>query len=194
MPSLTAEERRLVMEELGNQLDTHAERLAPWFFDNLPEYYFRTHTFEEQVEHLRSLISGQVTREGRTVAIRNPEKTKVTYLYPGKDIAGFLGRLQDLERSNVVSAAMYESFDSTLRLDDFTLHEADPHPSDESKIQRILMKPWPPRLLATLKQKTSSSFSSALLRSTLKNSTLSEQPDTSTLKTPIVDARTFMSA
>ncbi|WP_027184152.1 NAD-glutamate dehydrogenase domain-containing protein [Desulfovibrio inopinatus] len=135
MSALSESERRLVIDELGRQLDSHADRLAPWFFDNLPEYYFRTHTLEEQVEHLRSLISGQVTREGRTVAIRNPEQTKVTYLAPGEDIDGFLGRLKDIARSHVISAAMYESFDSSLRLDDFTIEDANPALPNDEKIQ-----------------------------------------------------------
>lgn len=98
-----------------------AEDVVPWFYENMPEYYFRTHTKEEQLKHLRGLVSGQVTSEGQKVVFKSPCGKKLTFISPGGGNKELISVLEQLKGEDILNARMYASKDGRLRLDSFVL-------------------------------------------------------------------------
>lgn len=106
-----------IQKKALERLQVSAGELIPWFFSDMPEYYFRTHSEEEQIKHIMALLSGMVRNEKQTIALRSPCGTKVTHISPGGDM-GSLGRvLQDYIDKDIQIARTYSSRDDTIRLD-----------------------------------------------------------------------------
>ncbi len=118
-----------VLNKLRNDLRKSAADFTPWFLENMPEYYFRTHTMEEQLRHLKALLSGQVLTENQTMTLRSHCDTRYTYLSPGSPdaLANMLGRNL---RFDIVNARFYTSLDGRLRLDTVLLA---PQPRPDKK-------------------------------------------------------------
>ena len=108
-----------ILEQVKNRLNESAERLVPWFYGDMPEYYFRTHDREEQVKHLIALVSGMVREEKQSMVLNSPCGTMVTHITPGGDMRGLaevLGKYLDRE---IRIARIYSSRDDSIRLDTF---------------------------------------------------------------------------
>jgi glutamate dehydrogenase len=130
---MDAPERELgqadILEFVKNGLDAAADLVVPWFQATMPEYYFRTHSAAEQMRHLHSIISGQVTTERQTVTLRSPDGSRITYISPGSDNAALVGVLQGLAERNIDTARIYTSKDGLLSLQSVILapqKRADP--------------------------------------------------------------------
>lgn len=109
-----------VLKEVSGHLSEQATSIVPWFIEKMPEYYFLTHSHDEQVRHLNAIISGQVLSEGQTLALGSPCRTSVTYISPGEPEA-LSSLLERHVRSNIVNARLYASLDGQLRLDTFIM-------------------------------------------------------------------------
>lgn len=102
---------------LGNEVD----RLVPWFYGQMPEYYFRTHSEEEQQAHLHAIVSGKVLSERQALTLRSPCGTRVTHILPGADTKSLVDSVASLADQRIQTARLYSSDDLTLRLDTFLL-------------------------------------------------------------------------
>jgi len=110
-----------MLAALKEETSNVAEDVVPWFFENMPEYYFRTHTRAEQLKHLRGLVSGQVTSEGQKAVFKSPCGKKLTFISPGGGNKELISVLEQLRGEDIVNARMYASKDGRLRLDSFVL-------------------------------------------------------------------------
>ncbi|GAB7023066.1 NAD-glutamate dehydrogenase domain-containing protein [Salidesulfovibrio brasiliensis] len=114
---------REALGKLKNMLSESAETLVPWFYVNMPEYYFRTHNEDEQLKHLHAILSGQVRSERQAVQLRSPCGTRVTHISPGGDMKALAGVLEQYRDQAIQAARIYSSRDNTLRLDTLLLGE-----------------------------------------------------------------------
>ncbi|MGE4297586.1 MAG: NAD-glutamate dehydrogenase domain-containing protein [Desulfovibrionaceae bacterium] len=105
-----------VLQELTSHFGEEAEKIVPWFLANMPEYYFRTHTIDDQARHLHAIVSGQVTTHNQTVALKNATTGQVTYLSPGDEAADLLETLRHHSRTDIDVSNAYTTKDKTLRL------------------------------------------------------------------------------
>jgi len=109
-----------VLENVRKSLGSQADDIVPWFIENMPEYYFRTHTLEEINRHLSGIISGQVLSQGQTLTLRSPCNTRITYVSPGgpKVLASLL---EKHVATSIENARFYTTKDGSLRLDTLLL-------------------------------------------------------------------------
>ena len=112
-------DHRHVLEEVKSRQARAADALVPWFYENMPEYYFKTHTDEERIRHLQAIMSGQVMEERQAVSLKSPCGTRVTYLTPGGDMAALIRVLEQNAHLDIKTARIYSSLDQALRLDTF---------------------------------------------------------------------------
>ncbi|MBU1003795.1 MAG: NAD-glutamate dehydrogenase [Proteobacteria bacterium] len=110
-----------ILGQVRQSLSSAAEQMVPWFYREMPAYYFRTHDRDEQVAHLHALVSGQATTEGHVLSLKSPCGTKITYISPGGGMDALNGAIAQLDREIILNARMYASHDKQLRLDTFIL-------------------------------------------------------------------------
>ena len=108
-----------ILEQVKKRLGKSAERLVPWFYGDMPEYYFRTHDREEQIKHLIALVSGMVREEKQSMVLNSPHGTMVTHITPGGDMRGLAEVLEKYLDRDIRVARIYSSRDDTIRLDTF---------------------------------------------------------------------------
>ena len=102
-----------VMQRLGES----AGEVIPWFYANMPEYYFRTHGEAEQIRHLMAIISGMVREEKQAMALHSPCGTRVTHITPGGDMNTLGWVLKEYQDKDIQIARIYSSRDDSIRLD-----------------------------------------------------------------------------
>ena len=108
-----------ILEQVKERLGESAERLVPWFYGDMPEYYFRTHGREEQIRHLIALVSGMVREEKQSMVLNSPQGTMVTHISPGGDMRGLAEVLEKYLDRDIRVARIYSSRDDSIRLDTF---------------------------------------------------------------------------
>ncbi|BCS87690.1 amino acid dehydrogenase [Pseudodesulfovibrio sediminis] len=108
-----------IQEKVVARLQLSAKELIPWFYSDMPEYYFRTHGEEEQIKHVMALLSGLVREEKQTMALHSPCGTQVTHITPGGDMNTLAWVLKEYKDKDIQIARIYSSRDDTLRLDTF---------------------------------------------------------------------------
>ncbi|QJB54943.1 NAD-glutamate dehydrogenase domain-containing protein [Pseudodesulfovibrio sp. zrk46] len=105
--------------KVETKLHEAATKLIPWFLSDMPEYYFRTHTEEEQLKHVMALVSGMVRDEKQSMALHSPCGTMVTHITPGGDMKALAGVLREYLDRDIQIARIYSSRDDSIRLDTF---------------------------------------------------------------------------
>ncbi len=138
-----ADTKNYVLELLKLKLDQSAEALVPWYFDNMPDYYFKTHDKDEQITHLHAILSGQVKTEKQSVVLKSPSGTRVTHITPGGDMKRLVDVVNNYADQSINSARIYSSNDHALRLDTFILGDRaccdGKGCSYENALERILL-------------------------------------------------------
>ncbi len=110
-----------VLRKVRGQLAESADVLVPWFYENMPEYYFRTHSEQEQIRHLHAMLSTRVKTERQGVVLKSPCGTRITQIMPGGDMGALVQSLASLQREHIQTARIYSSFDRAIRLDTYLL-------------------------------------------------------------------------
>lgn len=110
-----------VLDRLKGDLQGAADTLVPWFYANMPEYYFRTHTPEEQIRHLHAILSAEVMTEQQAVVLKSPCGTRITHIMPGSRMVSLVRSVSLLAGERIQTARLYTSKDRALRLDTFLL-------------------------------------------------------------------------
>ncbi|MBG3875835.1 amino acid dehydrogenase, partial [Desulfovibrio oxamicus] len=97
-----------------------ADQVVPWFFANMPDYYLRTHSVTEQVQHLQAIISGRVVTDNQAVRLASPDGRKITYISPSasRDLHGILAGMLG---EHIETARIYTTADGQLGLNEFLL-------------------------------------------------------------------------
>ncbi|WP_243546870.1 NAD-glutamate dehydrogenase domain-containing protein [Pseudodesulfovibrio tunisiensis] len=106
-----------IRDKVGSRLQDSVNALVPWFYENMPEYYFRTHGEEEQIRHLMGIVSGLVREDRQAIALHSPCGTKVTHITPGGDMKALVQVLEPYIDRDIQIARIYSSRDDSLRLD-----------------------------------------------------------------------------
>lgn len=110
---------KAMRELLARRLDAASREVVPWFFAQMPDYYFRTHGEEEQAAHLRALVSGQVLTQGQVVTLESPCGTRRTVLSPGGGMDELAAAVAGMAPRSILGARMLHTRDGRLRLDTF---------------------------------------------------------------------------
>ncbi|MBU1247833.1 MAG: NAD-glutamate dehydrogenase, partial [Proteobacteria bacterium] len=121
-----------MLAKLNESLRQDVEELVPWFYAHMPEYYFRTHSEQEQLDHLHAIVSARVRTEKQTVTLRSPCGTRVTHLMPGAGMGKVVETVSTLAKERIQTARLYSSDDMSFRLDTYLLG-AQPLCTRESK-------------------------------------------------------------
>jgi glutamate dehydrogenase len=119
MADTDAAARGRIATGLLRDIEAEAGSIVPWFYDQMPEYYFLSHDEQDVRRHLRALISGQVLEEGRELSLSGPGAGKRTYITPGGDMSRLTSVLARLKDQDIRTARIYETGDRKLRLDTF---------------------------------------------------------------------------
>jgi len=128
----------IVQQKVVDRLQKSASDLVPWFYSDMPEYYFLTHGEEEQITHVMALLSGMVRKEKQSLALHSPCGTKVTHITPGGDMDALAGVLKGYRDRDIQIARIYSSRDDSLRLDTFVF---DPQPlcsADNQSVKDVM--------------------------------------------------------
>ncbi|CCH48091.1 NAD-glutamate dehydrogenase domain-containing protein [Pseudodesulfovibrio piezophilus] len=107
----------VIRGKVEKKLHASAEKLIPWFLGDMPEYYFRTHSEEEQIKHVMALVSGMVRDEKQSMALHSQSGSMVTHITPGGDMRALAGVLKEYIDKDIQIARIYSSHDDTIRLD-----------------------------------------------------------------------------
>lgn len=126
-------ERRVV-----GKLQDSARELVPWFYSQMPEYYFKTHSEEEQAKHLMALLSGLVREEKQNIVLHSPCGTKVTHITPGGDLNALGWVLKGYQDKDIQIARVYSSHDDSIRLDTFLFGPMAKCSPDDRSIKDVL--------------------------------------------------------
>ncbi len=108
-----------IREKVETRMQESAEKLIPWFYSDMPEYYFRTHSESEQIKHVTALLSGMVRDEKQSMALHSPCGSMVTHITPGGDMRALAGVLREYIDRDIQIARIYSSRDDSIRLDTF---------------------------------------------------------------------------
>jgi len=127
-----------IRDKVVKKLQESAEGLVPWFYSDMPEYYFRTHGEEEQIEHVMALLSGMVRDEKQTVALHSPCGSKVTHITPGGDMKALASVLGEYYDKDIQIARIYSSRDDSIRLDTFLFSPQQQCAKNEGSIKDAL--------------------------------------------------------
>lgn len=110
---------RAMIELLARRQEAAARAVVPWFFEQMPGYYFLTHGEEEQAAHLRALVSGQVLTQGQVVTLESPCGTRRTVLSPGGGMEPLAAAVAGVAPRGILGARLLQTRDGRLRLDSF---------------------------------------------------------------------------
>lgn len=110
-----------ILEQLSEGLTRSAQALVPWFRANMPEYYFRTHSPEEQIVHLQAILAARSLDQRQALVLKSPCGTRITAITPGGDLKALLGVMEGLSGQSIQTARLYASHDRSLRLDTFLM-------------------------------------------------------------------------
>ena len=106
-----------IQKKVVKTLQESAAALVPWFYGDMPEYYFLTHNEDEQIKHLRALLSGMVREEKQSIALHSPCGSRVTHISPGGDMNTLGWVLKGYVDKDIQIARSYSSRDDSIRLD-----------------------------------------------------------------------------
>ncbi|MFV0422919.1 NAD-glutamate dehydrogenase domain-containing protein [Oleidesulfovibrio sp.] len=112
-----------VLKSVKTGLDSVADGVVPWFYANMPDYYFKTHSTDDQVQHLQTIISGRVTTDSHTVNLVAPDRKTITYIAPKGSEVALLEILQGHVGDSIETARLYSSYDGQLKLCTILLSE-----------------------------------------------------------------------
>ena len=114
--------------------------LTPWFFSNMPQFYYQTTPREEKVRDLHAVITGHIFESKQKLQLWNRDRTKTTFLAPGNDDHIFLDIADSVADLNVKHGSMFTSLDRLLLISNFFTNEFRPvdlsNNKNEAKIQR----------------------------------------------------------
>ncbi|XPV74773.1 MAG: NAD-glutamate dehydrogenase domain-containing protein [Desulfovibrio sp.] len=71
-----------VMDHAGAAM----EDIIPWFLDNMPPYYFKSYSEDEQIRHVQAFLSSMSSENRQSVVLKSPCGNKITYITPDTEV------------------------------------------------------------------------------------------------------------
>ncbi|MCJ2164266.1 MULTISPECIES: NAD-glutamate dehydrogenase domain-containing protein [unclassified Pseudodesulfovibrio] len=127
-----------IQKKVVETLQESAAALVPWFYGDMPEYYFLTHTEDEQIKHLRALLSGMVREEKQSIALHSPCGSRVTHISPGGDMNALGWVLKGYVDKDIQIARSYSSRDDSIRLDTLVFGPQPLCAGDNDRVKDVL--------------------------------------------------------
>ncbi len=100
-------------------IDQSISILTPWFFSNMPQFYYQTTPREEKVRDLHAVITGHIFESKQTLQLWNRNRTKTTFLAPGNEERVFQSVADSIANLDVKHGAMFTSNDRLLLISSF---------------------------------------------------------------------------
>lgn len=100
-------------------IDQSISILTPWFFSNMPQFYYQTTPREEKVRDLHAVITGHIFESKQTLQLWNRDRSKTTFLAPGNDEQIFQNIADSILDLNVKHGSMFTSNDRLLLISSF---------------------------------------------------------------------------
>ena len=114
--------------------------LTPWFFSNMPQFYYQTTPREEKVRDLHAVITGHIFESKQKLQLWNRDRSKTTFLAPGNEEGVFLDIAESIAELNIKHGSMFTSNDRLLLISSFFTEAFKKcnrnNPKNIAKIQR----------------------------------------------------------
>jgi len=107
-------------------IDQSIAILTPWFFSNMPQFYYETTPREEKVRDLHAIITGHIFESKQTLQLWNRERSKTTFLAPGTDDNIFKVVAKNIADLDVKHGSMFTSNDRLLLISSFFTEKYQP--------------------------------------------------------------------
>jgi len=104
-------------------IDQSISILTPWFFSNMPQFYYETTPREEKVRDLHAIITGHIFESKQTLRLWNRDRSKVTFLAPGNEDGIFVDIAADIQGLDVKHGSFFTSNDRLLLIASFFTEE-----------------------------------------------------------------------
>lgn len=121
-------------------IDQSISILTPWFFSNMPQFYYQTTPREEKVRDLHAVITGHIFESKQKLQLWNRHRTKTTFLGPGNDDQIFQDVANSIKDLDVKHGAMFTSNDRLLLISNFFTDKFSPvdlkNTKNKEKLQR----------------------------------------------------------
>ncbi|CAM2008640.1 NAD-glutamate dehydrogenase domain-containing protein [Acanthopleuribacter pedis] len=131
-----------IKESARVAIDQSIAILTPWFFSNMPQFYYQTTPRAEKVRDLHAVITGHIFESKQKLQLWNRHRTKTTFLAPGNDEQVFFDIAESVRRHQVTNGAMYTSNDRLLLISTFFTNEFSPvdmeNEKNRAKVEKAL--------------------------------------------------------
>lgn len=108
-----------IKESARVAIDQSIAILTPWFFSNMPQFYYQTTPRSEKVRDLHAIITGHIFESKQKLQLWNRDKSKTTFLAPGNDENVLMEIANGLTPYTVKHGAMFTSNDRLLLIASF---------------------------------------------------------------------------
>lgn len=108
-----------IKESVRVAIDQSVAILTPWFFSNMPQFYYQTTPRGEKIRDLHAIITGHIFESKQKLQLWNRDRTKTTFLAPGNDDRVFENVAESIQDLHVKSGSMFTSNDRLLLISSF---------------------------------------------------------------------------
>jgi len=115
-----------IKESVRVAIDQSVAILTPWFFSNMPQFYYQTTPRSEKIRDLHAIITGHIFESKQKLQLWNRDRTKTTFLAPGNDDQVFEGVAARIEDLKVKHGSMFTSNDRLLLIASFFTDKYQP--------------------------------------------------------------------
>ena len=120
-----------IVEEISQQVKEDlihsVDKVTPWFFRALPEFYYQLTSREEQISHLHTVLSlYQITAPSATLT--SADGSKITFISVANQPDQLLRFLEQISDKTILSAAFHSALEGNLMIGQFftTSHKVSP--------------------------------------------------------------------
>lgn len=115
-----------IAESVRVSMDQAISILTPWFFSNMPQFYYQMTPRDEKVRDLHAVITGHIFESKQKIQLWNRDKTKTTFLAPGTDPTIFHDIAASVQDLAVKNGYAFTSNDQLLLISSFFTSEYKP--------------------------------------------------------------------
>lgn len=122
-----------IKESARVAIDQSIAILTPWFFSNMPQFYYQTTPREEKIRDLHAVITGHIFESKQKLQLWNRDRSKTTFLAPGNDDLVFQDVAENIADLDIKHGAMFTSNDRLLLISSFYTNQFQPVDLENAK-------------------------------------------------------------
>lgn len=108
-----------IKESVRVAIDQSVAILTPWFFSNMPQFYYQTTPRSEKIRDLHAIITGHIFESKQQLQLWNRDRTKTTILAPGNDELIFENVAAKVQDIPIKHGSLFTSNDRLLLIASF---------------------------------------------------------------------------